>query len=260
MIPLDIKNLSLSLGGQPVLHNISARFQRGELVALAGANGAGKTSLLRACLGLVPLASGSASLSGQRTDSLSPRQRARFASWLPQKHIVHWPILAEEMVALGRHGRADRLSVQQAMARAQCLPLAGRRVNTLSGGERARLHLARALAANAPLLLADEPTASLDPRTQLAMMELLRTLAAQGMTIIAVLHDLTLAARFCRRVLLLHHGRLAADAAPDEVFTPARLAALWGVDIHHGRHQGERFLLPWRQSKTPSAPPQEKAD
>ena len=208
------------------------------MVALVGPNGAGKTTLMRALAGLLP-ARGTITLAGKPLGSLGPRERARMVSYLPQGHIFHWPMSAESIVMLGRAPHADafssaspddRAAITHAMATTETQMFAERAVTTLSGGEKARVALARALATQAPVLLADEPTAALDPRHQLVVMELLRNAARNGNAILAIMHDLTLAARFADRVLVMNEGRIVAEGAPAEALAPERLASVFGVE------------------------------
>jgi len=228
---------TVRFGRAPIVDGVSFELRAGELVALVGPNGAGKTTLLRALAGLLP-AQGRIELAGRLLSAFPARERARAIAYLPQGHVFHWPMAVAAVVALGRypHGDpfspatdADGAAVARALAATDSAVLAARTVTTLSEGERARVALARALASEAPLLLADEPTAALDPRHQLLVMDLLRQTANGGAAVLAVIHDLTLAARFVDRVLILQAGRLVADAPPAEALTPARLAETFGV-------------------------------
>ena len=195
-----------------MLNDISLSLSSGHLVALVGPNGAGKTTLLRALAGLLP-SDGAIHVGGEALSSLALRERARRFAYLPQGHIVHWPLPARDIVALGRypHGATDpaRMSpkdaeaVLRAMRATDVVEFSDRRVTELSGGERSRVALARVLAVEAPVILADEPTASLDPRYQLDVMKTLRAAADQGVLVIVVTHDLGLAARFADTVLVL---------------------------------------------------------
>ena len=191
----------MTLAGRAVLRDISLSLSSGHLVALVGPNGAGKTTLLRALAGLLP-SDGAIHVGGDALSSLPLRERARRFAYLPQGHIVHWPLPARDIVALGRypHGATDpaRLSpkdteaVLRAMQATDVMEFAERRVTELSGGERSRVALARVLAVEAPVILADEPTASLDPRHQIDVMKNLRTAADKGVLVIVVTHDLGL--------------------------------------------------------------------
>ena len=210
----------------------------GELVALLGPNGAGKTTLLRAALGLIPRTSGAATLGGVDTQDLSATARAQQASYLPQQRPLAWPSPVRDIVALGRfaHGAAlgrlgpvDRQAVAAALAACDLEALADRAADTLSGGELARVHFARAFATKAPLLIADEPVAALDPRHQHRIMQLVRDFVGSGGGALVVLHDVSLAARYADRLLWMHEGRIVADGTPAVTLTPARLADVYGV-------------------------------
>lgn len=182
---------------------------QGEFVGLVGPNGAGKTTLLRASLGLLP--------------ATGPRDLAK-AAFLPQMREIAWPMPVERIVGLGGAGPA---AVDRAIARMELQPLRHRRADALSGGEQARVLIARALAQEVPLLLADEPIAGLDPAAQIAAMEVF-TAKAQAGAVVASIHDLGLAARFCTRLVVLCGGRIVADGPPS-VLTPDLLAGVFGI-------------------------------
>ena len=255
MTLLEAERISVDLGGRTVVKQVSLRAAAGQLLALIGPNGAGKTTLLAALAGLRRFR-GSVRLQGRPLATLGRRERARVLAYLPQGHIAHWPLTVRRLVELGRLPHlapwrtpvaADRLSVEEAMQRTDIAELAERPFDTLSGGERARVMLARVLAVEAPLVLADEPVAALDPYHQLRVMELLRDYADSGAALVVVLHDLTLAARFCDELLLLREGALVARGPADEVLSAAHLAEAYRVTALRGEHEDRRYVLPWRR-------------
>ena len=254
MTLLAATNLSASLGSRNVLRDISLSLEAGDLVALVGPNGAGKTTLLRALAGLIP-SDGEIGIGGDALSRLPLRERAKRFAYLPQGHMVHWPLPARDIVALGRypHGATDpaRLSpsdidaVVRAMQAVDVTDFADRRVTELSGGERSRVALARVLAVKAPVILADEPTASLDPRHQIDVMQKLRNVADTGVLVVVVTHDLGLAARFADHVLVLSEGRLAAQGTPREALSEAVLADVFRIRAYRAEFQREAVIVPW---------------
>ena len=236
---LQAEGVSVRLGGALIVDRVDVALRANELAVLVGPNGAGKTTLLRALAGLIP-AEGRIALDGRPLETHAPRDRARRIAYLPQGNVFHWPLAVADVVGLGRHphgdpfsrtSEADRAAVTRALAATATDALAARPVTTLSGGERARVALARALATEAAVLLADEPTVSLDPRHQLVVMGLLRNAARAGGAVLAVIHDLALAARFADRVLVMDRGRLAADAPPAEALSIERIAEIFAVEV-----------------------------
>jgi iron complex transport system ATP-binding protein len=246
--------VSVALGGRQVLRDISLALAASQLVALVGPNGAGKTTLLRALAGLLP-SQGEILVGGDVLSSLPLRERARRFAYLPQGHVVHWPLPVRDIVALGRipHGAGDpaRLSprdadaVRRAMQATDVVDLSERRVTELSGGERNRVALARVLAVEAPVMLADEPTASLDPRYQIEVMTKLRNAADRGMLVIVVTHDLGLAARFADKVLVLADGRLVAQGTAADALSAEILADAFRISAYRAEHQREAVIVPW---------------
>ncbi len=241
-----LRNASVRLGKRIVVDKVSLGLHAGTLIALVGPNGAGKTSLVKAIAGLLPV-SGTLDINGQPLAKMLLAERARRIAWLPQGGMVHWPVCVREIVALGRipFGRPGQrmdatghAAVEQAIVDCCLDHLADRPATQLSGGERSRVLLARALASQAPILLADEPVAALDPAHQLAIMNVLRREADRGRLVICVLHDLTLAARFADRMIVLHRGAKVADGAPGAVLQAGHLDAVFGVRLHVGEVNG----------------------
>lgn len=235
---LQVTDASLAIKGASLLSHAALALAPGELVVLLGPNGAGKTSLLRVALGLARPDSGSAELAGSDPARLSPAERARAVTYLPQMRDLAWPIRVRDVVALGRFaygaaparlGEADQIAVAHALAACDLADLADRATDTLSGGELARVHIARALASQAPLMVADEPVASLDPRHQHQVMRLIRAFVDRGGGALVVLHDLDLAALFADRLVWMSEGRTLASGSVAETMTPHWIEAVYGI-------------------------------
>lgn len=225
---IAIRDLTVTRGPRTTLDHASLTVTPGEFVGLIGPNGTGKTTLMRAMLGLIP-ASGTSTLA-----ALPPARRALVAAWLPQTHEAVWPVSVENLIRLGRipHRRpdADPAHIAKALDRMGLTALRHRPITDLSGGELARTLIARALAQDTPVLMADEPIAGLDPAYQIATMALFRALAEGGRAVIASLHDLGLAARHCTRLVMMDQGRIVADGPPADVLTPDLLARTFGIE------------------------------
>ncbi len=226
----------------PALDGVNFRLGPAELVAVGGPNGSGKTSLLRALLGLVPLSAGSVTLDERPLAAWSRRALASAIGALPQREESAFPLSVREAVLLGRWAhlgpiapirRIDEQVIAEAMARCDITGLEHRGIDTLSGGEWQRARIARALAASPRLLLLDEPTAALDVGHEMALFELLRNLVAEGLGILVITHQLNLAARYADRIVLLDHGRAVAEGRPAEVLREPLLSAVfdWPVAI-----------------------------
>lgn len=232
MTALALEAATARLGGRTVLDGLTLTVAPGELVALVGPNGAGKSSVIRALAGLLPLSGGRALLGGEDVAALSARRRAERTAYLPQERRIAWNLPAVEVAALGAPFLAADEALeraQRALAEVEADHLADRGVAEMSGGERARVLLARALTTAAASLLVDEPIAGLDPEAQLMVLERLRARADAGQAVLASLHDLPLAARFADRVVVLDHGIVAADSAPLEALTPEILRRVFGL-------------------------------
>lgn len=262
--------------GPPAVRDLSLTLRSGEVTGIIGPNGAGKSTLLRLLAGLLAPHNGTVAYDAVPLTSMPPRERARQVAYLPQHGGAQWNLSAAAVVALGRlpHRRLfagsmtqDHEAIERAMAMTQVTALRERGIDTLSGGERMRVLMARALAVEAPALLADEPANGLDPLHQLETMALLRQLAAggvsnetdiasledntpkrkdpEGMLVAVVLHDLAAASRFCDRLILMRDGAIMADGAPADVLDDARLAAAYGITVARAAHEGTSYIVPW---------------
>jgi len=263
VVTIAIRNLSADLGRRAVLTGLSTVLRPGTLTGIIGPNGAGKSTLVRAVLGLVPSLQGSITVDDRDIRTMNPRDLARTLAYLPQGQTLHWPLSAERLVALGRLPHLgpmsrmtaqDREAVRDAMARADVVHLSGRIATELSGGERARVMLARALAVGARGIVADEPLASLDPGHQIDVMELLAREARGGATVVTVLHDLTMAARYCDRLLLIDRGTLVAEGSPREVLSAERLRTVYGIAAHLDMAGAAPMVVPLGRCKEPLSP------
>lgn len=248
---IAFEHVSAGYGARAALSGVSAGFARGTVTGIVGPNGAGKTSLLRAALNLIALQSGTVHVAGRDLKTWSPEALARTIAYLPQGGSAHWPLPARELVALGRlpHRDRDARAIDEALDRADAAAFAQRVSSELSAGERARVLLARALATQAPVLLADEPAAYLDPAHQLGLMALLRDEAARGAAVAVTLHDLALASRHCDNVLVLHQGRVAASGPPQTALSDAVLARVFAISALKAVDPfgGPAALTPWNR-------------
>jgi iron complex transport system ATP-binding protein len=249
---LEVRGADVRLGGAAILHGADLVARAGELVAIVGPNGAGKSTLGRVAAGLLDPAAGQVRWSGADVSSVKARQRPHHRAYVPQRGRVPDGIRVREAVELGRApyigvlGRptaADRHAIDRAITRTRTTAFADRRLSTLSGGELQRAQLAVALAQEAPLLIADEPTASLDLGAAVTVARLLRELADDGLGVVLVVHDLALAAAVADEVVVVHGGRTVAAGAAEEVLTPERLATVWEVDAELDRGDGTRTAL-----------------
>lgn len=237
---LSFDGLEVTLGRRCVLRGIDATFRRGRVTTILGPNGAGKSSLVKAAAALLQPRNGAVRIGNRDMATLRPRERAQLIGYLPQEAHLHWNMLAREVVALGRtahrapfaaDGEADRIAIAEAIAATEITPLLERPVAELSGGERARVLLARVLAGEPAWLLADEPLASLDPAHQIDILDRLRGRAAAGVGVVIVLHDLVQAGRAADDVLLLKDGNAVAFGPVAQTLTAERLADLFDVEI-----------------------------
>ncbi len=249
---LELHRVRGGYGSHQVLHAVTFRVPAGQMVALVGPNAGGKTTVVRALMGRVRV-QGRITWQGRDLTRLSPRQRARLLAVVPQNATLPPHFTVEQAVLLGRTPYlpwwggprpADLRATRAALEALDLTSLAARPLAELSGGERRRVLIARALAQTTPVLVLDEPTAHLDWRVQLEVLELLRERARAGQAVLVVLHDLNLAARFADQVVLLHRGRVHAAGPPERVLTSDQIARVYRVAVHTVRHAGRPCLLP----------------
>jgi iron complex transport system ATP-binding protein len=236
---LSARNLHADLGRRAVLNGVDLETQPRTITAVIGPNGAGKSTLLRALAGLVPVREGRILLDNLPLSHWSRTDRARVLAYVPQERTVHWALEVRSIVALGRlphqadgagESEADSKAIAAAMADMDVAHLAERPVTDVSGGELARVLIARALAQEPQVLIADEPAAGLDPAHQLALFRCFTRIAEAGRNVVVALHDLSLAARFCHNILLMQAGRVVAAGSPESVLDASHLRTAYGVD------------------------------
>ncbi|MDJ0805727.1 MAG: ABC transporter ATP-binding protein [Gammaproteobacteria bacterium] len=253
------EGLSLNLGGQRILDQVDIRLEPGEMLGLIGPNGAGKSSLLKLLTGLHHAERGTLRITGRAGSDLTREQRSRRIAWLGQQREVHWPLSVETLIELGRAphlgpweqpSAEDREIIERVIEQTDLRSLRRRPFNTLSGGEQARVLLARALATEPQILLADEPIAALDIAHQLDMLTLLSRYCREGRGVILVLHDLPLAAHFCDRLQLLHQGRTLAVGSAGAVLSAQHLKTAYQV-IPTSAYTSETFAIPWQRINHP---------
>jgi iron complex transport system ATP-binding protein len=250
---LQFDNLSLTLRGRPILQSVSGHLQKGKVTVILGANGAGKSSLLSCLSGLRTAEHGTVRLGAQLLSDIPAQQRARHIGLLPQKADIHWEMNVRALVALGRlphHRRwstsaADDAAIAKAMAQTDCAQFAERKALRLSGGEQARVLLARVLAGEPDWVLADEPLANLDPLHQMDAITCLKNVARGGAGVVLVLHDLTQAARAADHIIILKQGRVQAAGTATQVLTATHLADAFGILVHIGHDKdGAPIITP----------------
>jgi iron complex transport system ATP-binding protein len=256
---LVARSLSVQVGRTPLVQQVSVAVVRGQVLGILGANGAGKSSLVKCLAGIHAFCGGNLSCDGKAKSQYTPREWGQKVGYMAQDHICHWPMRVRDVVQLGARqtGATGMDYAAEAINRLQLEDLQERDVFTLSGGERARVMLARCLAGAPDYILADEPVAGLDPFYQLDIMAALHEQAAQHHKGVAVvLHDLTLAARYCDVVLLLQNGQSKACGSAEDVLTPDIIESVYGVrcvfgqSFSHmqssGQGQDAPFIVPMR--------------
>jgi iron complex transport system ATP-binding protein len=255
---VDVRGLSVTLGGAPVVHDIDTSVRAGEWVALIGPNGAGKTTILRALTGLVSFA-GAVTVNERPVRSSTRREIARQVAFVTQKPTMPAELTVVEYVLLGRtphmsyfasESREDRLCAERAIARLGLRQFGRRLLGSLSGGELQRVALARAVAQESSILLLDEPTSALDLGRQQQALELVDELRhEQQLTVVSAMHDLSLAGQYADRLMLLDRGAMVAEGPPAEVISEERISAYYGASVTVLRNDGEVFVLPKREAR-----------
>ena len=240
---ISFQSLTAGYGTKHILQSLDANAKPGELIALIGPNGSGKSTLLKTLCGIITPSSGRITLNDKNIRDLSLKMRARNIAYLAQSREALPSMSVEEVVRLGRapyRGSLGKISpegeaaISSALSRTQSDVFKSRRFDSLSGGEQARVLLARALTVQAPVLLADEPIAALDPFYQLSMMEILKAEAASGKTVITALHDLSLAAQFADRIWMMHEGKIIASGTSEEALNAENLKRVFGIKLPKG--------------------------
>lgn len=260
---IQCMGVGVKLGKRQVVRHVTFSSNQPELIGLIGPNGAGKSSLMRALVGLVD-SSGQILFDDLPSYEMSALELARKVAYLPQERVVHWPLAVREIIMLGRmpyqsgFGRAsqrDNEAVDRAITVMGLEMLASRPFNALSGGEKARVLIARLVAQEASVIIADEPINGLDPAHQIALMQIFKTLVANGKTVLVSLHDLSLASRWCERILILNDGVLLDDGSAREVMTAGRMEEVYGVEIRKVEAGGQSFVVPTGLIDTRTPPP-----
>lgn len=234
---IRLESLSIGYERQPSVSGIELEVKPGDVLATLGRNGSGKSTLLRTVAGLIPPIAGRVLVENRDVASLGPRERARRIAFVPQQEMPMFEFTVRQVVAMGRIAAGtglfetaeDHTAAEEAMRRTDLLPLADRSFQKISGGERQRALIARAIAQEAKVLLLDEPTAHLDLEHQAELVSLLRTLASQGYAVLAALHDLSLASVLAPRALLLHQGQVAFHGSTEELLRSPLLPRVFGV-------------------------------
>ncbi|MCC3861526.1 ABC transporter ATP-binding protein [Pseudemcibacter aquimaris] len=252
MSQLNVQNMSLTLDGTKILNDVSLSLKTGKIVGLIGPNGAGKSMLLKSILGLIDEADGNVRIDDQDFSELHEKERAKHISYAPQGAPVHWPLMVGNLVSLGRiphlnpwqsTSENDQKLTLDAMKKTDVAHLSTRLATSLSGGERARVMLARAIVTDSDFLFADEPIEALDPYHQIKIMQILSTLAHDGKGVLVVLHDLNFANQFCDDLILLNQGNIMASGSPDDVLTDENIKDAYHINISRAEKNGQTYLF-----------------
>lgn len=252
MIQVSCAGVNVAYRRAPILKNISFEAEGGELIGVIGPNGAGKSTLIRALAGLQPH-SGNIDWNAKNAPKITADERARKVSYMPQDRTVHWAMSCLDVVLLGRlphhsqfagPSKSDQVFALAAMQKMEVEGFADRSFDTLSGGEKARVLIARMLAQDPACYLADEPGNGLDPAHQISLMQSFQDFARAGRLVFVSLHDLTLAGRWCNRLLLLEHGLLKADGPPSDLFRSGLIEKVYGIETLEITLEGRRTVVP----------------
>lgn len=258
---MSVANVSYRVGGAQILTDVSLDVHRGRVLALVGPNGAGKSTLLGILAGDATPTDGDVVLQGRALGRWSPKDRARRRAVLLQSNQLVFPFTAQQVVEMGRapwigtpRSEDDDRAIARAVGETDSVHLLPRTFPTLSGGEKARISLARVLAQETPIVLLDEPTASLDLRHQEDVLRIARGLAAEGAAVVIVLHDLSLAAAYADDVTILDQGRVVAGGPPDSVLTAERIEDVYGLAVRVLRDEdtGRPIVVPRRGGLRPA--------
>ena len=242
---IEIEGLACGYGQEDVLRGIELHLHGGELVGMLGPNGSGKSTLMHALTGVLPYRAGSIRVDGQEIAKADARWRARRMASVPQRSEITFPFQCLAVVLMGRYpylsgwggySKEDTDKALEAMALTDTIHLARRMINQVSGGEAQRVIIARALAQQSPILLLDEATSSLDVAKKIQIFDLLRQKNGDGLTLLCAMHDLNLAALYCRRLVFLKEGRLLLEGTVEETFDDAKLSEIYETDIRVSRH------------------------
>jgi iron complex transport system ATP-binding protein len=244
---LSAEEISFTVNGKLLLHNTSISFNRGEFTVILGANGAGKTTLIKCLANIIKPSTGHVTLGGFDVKKISAKERAKFISYIPQNPSVTWPSNVRNVVALGRFAYgsihaaltdSDLLAVDTALHECDVYHLSNQSVETLSGGELARVHFARALCSRTPFLLADEPIASLDIAHQIRTMKLLKSYTGGNLGAIVVMHDTSLAINYADRIVWMKNGSVVSDGTPKETVMPETIEDVFNINARIDWHKG----------------------
>ena len=248
---LEVDNVHFSIDEKGILHGISARFEPGRIHGIIGPNGSGKSTLLKNICRIWEPQAGSIAINGRNYAEIPRSELSTLVTLVPQNSAIGFPISVFDIVAMGRHphlgrfaglGHKDREIIEWALRQTNIYELKDRSINELSGGEGQLAIIARAIATEAPVILLDEPTSELDVRHTLDIFEILCEFKKQGKTILASIHDLNLARKFCDTISILDHGRLFYSGTPEGAFSEENIRQVFQVNVAEYRHNGATFL------------------